>query len=322
MTGVIVAMRRSRRRRCSCRGRRGGAPPLLLPVGRERSRAATSSMAFRATTSKVQGTPWAFRPSAMPCSSWLVFRSMRGQRTVPGGPPKKLPVALGISGCRRNLHHVESIGNFRRQQITVLIADVGRRAFQVYVDPLAAFKPIGGLQTRSIALTERLLGGCERSCRPPARRPPARTRLSSCGISPFPVPQSSRSYPTDRSLSGCAARLNGTLPLRWLRYHPVPRGNHAKKLAAGGASMLPFSLARTVVERSLHRCPGACPCRMSVRSANTTQQRGAMQPGDSRCRRLAQLRRHRDARHRARGPSRWGCLLLASGRLSRDLHDR
>jgi len=53
--------------------------------------------------------------------------------------PIEIPVALGAVGVLQ-LHGFETVFDLGRQQITVLIADVGRRAFKVNVDPAARAK--------------------------------------------------------------------------------------------------------------------------------------------------------------------------------------
>jgi hypothetical protein len=76
----------------------------------------------------------------------LVFLvDMRPQDVLRRGTIE-VPIALGAVDVLE-LHDSEAVLDFRRQQISVLVANVGRRAFQMHIDPAATLEAISALQT-------------------------------------------------------------------------------------------------------------------------------------------------------------------------------
>ncbi len=82
-----------------------------------------------------------------------------------GGAAEKFPVAL------RDVRHLqadggECVANFGREQIAVLVADIVRRAFEVDVNPAAAFEAVrfreeGVVSRRGLRV---FLGICRSAC--------------------------------------------------------------------------------------------------------------------------------------------------------------
>ena len=89
----------------------------------------------------------------------LILRvNMLPQNVLCGGAIE-IPIALGVvRGHRAN--GVNTTCNLGRQQVTVLISDVGGRAFEVNVHPMIALEAIGRFQARFVRLSWILL--CER----------------------------------------------------------------------------------------------------------------------------------------------------------------
>ena len=61
----------------------------------------------------------------------------------------EIPIAFGGMRIHR-ANGVKSIFDLGRQQVTVLISDLGRRAFEMNVHPMIAFETIGRLQARFV----------------------------------------------------------------------------------------------------------------------------------------------------------------------------
>src|SRR5258708_25263100 len=71
----------------------------------------------------------------------LIFSVDVRPENFPSGLAKEIPIALGLVGVEE-LDRFEGIGNFRSEQIAVLEADVGRRAFEVDIGPTALLEAV------------------------------------------------------------------------------------------------------------------------------------------------------------------------------------
>src|SRR6266536_3203713 len=77
----------------------------------------------------------------------LVFRLNSRPEHLARCLAEELPIALRVVGVLQ-LDILESVFDFRSQQIAVLEADVPGRTFEVKVDPFPSFEPVSALQAR------------------------------------------------------------------------------------------------------------------------------------------------------------------------------
>ena len=86
-----------------------------------------------------------FHPVGDALQFLLVFGVDVRPEHLAGGGAEELPVALGLVRVEE-LDGFERVGDFRREKVAVLKADVGGRAFEMNVGPSALLEAIGLLQ--------------------------------------------------------------------------------------------------------------------------------------------------------------------------------